>query len=106
MVLAALCLPLACPGSEKETRGADEQSPSRAAYFTWINNAWEGPTEAQTLVNFDFFAWLRSEYGMQLDIYSLEAGAIDTNNYYGSTDSDRFRRQFPNGFDAVAARVR
>lgn len=105
VVLAALCLPLACLGSEKETRGADEQSPSRAAYFTWINNAWEGPTEAQTLVNFDFFAWLRSEYGMQLDIYSLEAGAIDTNNYYGSMDSDRFHRQFPNGFDAVAARA-
>src|SRR5271165_7060225 len=47
--------------------GADEQTPSRAHYFPWINNAWEGSTEAQTLINLDFFQWLHDEYGMQLD---------------------------------------
>ena len=44
--------------------GADEQTPSRAHYFSWINNAWEGLTEAQTLINLEFFKWLHDEYGM------------------------------------------
>lgn len=82
--------------------GADEQSPSRSQYFSWINNTNEGPTEAQTRANLAFFAWLRDEYGMQLDIYAFDAGAIDGASFYGSTDSERFQRQFPNGFGPVA----
>ncbi len=78
--------------------GADERTPSRAQYFSWINNTNEGPTEAQTRANLAFFAWLRDEYGMQLDIYAFDAGAIDGASYYGSTTSERFQRQFPNGF--------
>lgn len=78
--------------------GADEKTPSRAQYFSWINNTNEGPTEAQTLANLGFFRWLRDEYGMRLDIYAFDAGAIDGARFYGSTDSERFRRQFPNGF--------
>jgi len=78
--------------------GADERTPSRAQYFSWINNTNEGTTEAQTLVNIDFFRWLRDEYGMQLDIYAFDAGAIDGAGFYGSMDSERFRRQFPGGF--------
>lgn len=82
--------------------GADEKTPSRSQYFSWINNTNEGPTEAQTLVNLDFFKWLKERYGMQLDIYAFDAGAIDGKNFYGSMNSERFRRQFPNGFGPVA----
>ena len=44
--------------------GATELSPSRAQYFSWINNRNEGATEAQTLANLEFFKWLHDEYGM------------------------------------------
>lgn len=78
--------------------GADEASPSRAQYFSWINNTNEGATEAQTLANLAFFRWLHDEYGMVLDIYAFDAGAIDGPRRYGSMDSPRFARQFPRGF--------
>ena len=37
--------------------GADERTPSIPQYFSWINNTNEGATEAQTLVNLDFFRY-------------------------------------------------
>ena len=83
-----------------------EESPSRAQYFSWINNTNEGATEAQTLTNLEFFAWLKAEYGMQLDIYAFDAGAIDGKRFYGSTDSERFKQQFPNGFDPMYERAK
>ncbi len=83
---------------EKIYPGADEKTPSKAQYFSWINNTNEGTTEKQTLVNLAFFKWLKDEYGMKLDIYAFDAGAIDGKRFYGSTDSDRFRKQFPSGF--------
>ena len=42
--------------------GADERSPSRSEYFSWINNTNEGATEKQTLINLEFFKWLQDEY--------------------------------------------
>jgi len=81
--------------------GADESTPSKAQYFTWINNTNEGTTEQQTQINLDFFKWLKEEYGMQLDIYAFDAGAIDGKRFYGSMNSDRFRQQFPYGFDSI-----
>jgi len=81
--------------------GADETSVSRSEYFSWINNTNEGPTAAQTLTNLAFFRWLHDKYGMQLDIYAFDAGAIDGKRYYGRTDSDRFREQFPDGFGPI-----
>lgn len=57
------------------------------------------------LINLDFFAWLNSEYGMQLDIYAFDAGAIDGKRWYGSTLSDKFKAQFPNGFDPIYQRA-
>jgi Nicotinic acid phosphoribosyltransferase len=83
-------------------RGADETTPSRSQYFSWINNTNEGPTEAHTLANLAFFRWLHDEYGLKLDLYAFDAGAIDGKNFYGSTKSERFRRQFPRGFGPVA----
>ncbi len=81
--------------------GADEKTPSKAQYFSWINNTNEGTTEEQTQINLDFFAWLKEEYGMQLDIYAFDAGAIDGKRFYGSTKSERFKKQFPYGFDSI-----
>jgi len=81
--------------------GADETTPSRAQYFSWINNTNEGATAEQTMINLEFFGWLEREYGMQLDIYAFDAGAIDGKRFYGSIDSDRFKTQFPEGFDPV-----
>lgn len=56
--------------------GADERTPSKAQFFSWINNTNEGATEAQTLTNLEFFNWLKNEYGMQLEIYAFDAGNI------------------------------
>ncbi|MBM4156510.1 MAG: hypothetical protein FJ221_16000 [Lentisphaerae bacterium] len=81
--------------------GATEASPSRSQYFSWINNRNEGSTEAQTLLNLEFFKWLHDEYGMRLDIYAFDAGNIDGPGYYGRTDSEKFRAQFPRGFAPV-----
>jgi len=86
---------------EKVFPGADEKTPSKAQYFSWINNTNEGATEKHTKINLDFFGWLKSEYGMQLDIYAFDAGAIDGKKFYGSTQSARFKKQFPNGFDPI-----
>ena len=86
---------------EKISSGASEESLSRAQYFSWINNTNEGPTEEQTLINLDFFEWLKVEYGMVLDIYAFDAGLIDGKNFYGSINSDRFKMNFPQGLDPV-----
>ena len=53
------------------------------------------------MINLKFFEWLKKEYGMQLDIYAFDAGAIDGKGFYGSIYSDRFKKQFPNGFDPL-----
>ena len=78
--------------------GASESSPSRAHYFTWINNTNEGPAPGQTEANLSFFQWLHDEYGMTLDIYAFDAGAVDAPRYYGSPDTRKFKEQFPQGF--------
>ena len=82
--------------------GADETTPSRSEYFSWINNTNEGATEAMTLANLNFFAFLRETFSMQLDIYAFDAGAIDGKGFYGRTDSPRFRKQFPHGLALLA----
>jgi hypothetical protein len=79
-----------------------QSTPSRSEYFSWINNTNEGANERQTLVNLDFFRWLKDTYGMQLDIYAFDAGAIDGARIYGSTSTDRFKRHFPGGFSPIA----
>jgi hypothetical protein len=81
--------------------GADERSPSRAEYFSWINNTNEGSTEKQTLINLDFFKWLRDTYGMHLDIYAMDAGNIDGKGFCGNMSSARFKGQFPHSFDLI-----
>lgn len=86
--------------------GADERTPSLSHYFTWINNTNEGPMASQTSANLGFFQWLHDEYGMTLDIYAFDAGAIDAPRYYGSTSTRKFKQQFPQGFAPFAEQAR
>jgi hypothetical protein len=100
-LMLLICSYLPCRGEQDVYPGADERTPSRAQYFSWINNTNEGATEAQSLVNLDFFRWLFDEYGMILDIYAFDAGAIDGKRFYGRMDSSRFQGQFPRGFEPI-----
>ncbi len=52
----------------KLTAGADETTPSKSEYFSWINNTNESSTEKQALINLKYFEYLKKTYGMQLDI--------------------------------------
>ena len=87
--------------NDKVFPGADERTPSLSQYFSWVNNNNEGSTEGQTLDNLEFFNWLHDEYGMTLDIYAFDAGAIDKGHWYGSMESEEFKAQFPNGFEPI-----
>ena len=78
--------------------GADQQTPSRAQYFSWINNTNEGATENQTKANLACFQWLHDEFGMTLDIYAFDAGFVDGKNFSAILEkSERFKTQFPHG---------
>ena len=101
LIIFTMFSPLYIYAQETVFPGADEKTPSRAQYFSWINNTNEGTTEKQTQINLDFFKWLKEEYGMQLDIYAFDAGAIDGKRFYGSMKSNRFIHQFPYGFDSI-----
>lgn len=82
--------------------GAGEQTPSIPYYFSWINNTNEGSTERQTLINLDFFRFMRDAYGMQIRIYAWDAGNFDgASQGYGDLNSEKFRSQYPNGYKKV-----
>ncbi|MFK7909179.1 MAG: hypothetical protein AB8F34_01110, partial [Akkermansiaceae bacterium] len=81
--------------------GATEATPSYSQYFSWINNTNEGSTEENTMANLAFFKWLHDDYGMKLDIYAFDAGTIDGPRYYGSTKTDKFKKQYPRGFQPI-----
>ncbi len=101
-VIVTTCFLLSAQKFERDVfPGANEKTPSLSEYFSWINNTNEGSTEAQTMTNLEFFSWLNREYGMTLDIYVISAGAIDKARWYGSIESEEFKRQFPNGFDPI-----
>ena len=102
VVLALIIKPLCGQNAPVIFPGADEKTPSRSEYFSWINNTNEGTTAAQTLVNLEFFRWLNEKYGMKLDIYAFDAVAMDGRGFYGNMHSDRFKRQFPEGFGPLA----
>ena len=83
-----------------------ELTPSIPQYFSWINNTNEGATEAHTLINLEFFKWLHDEYGMKLGIYAWDAGNLDSQRYYGSMKTAKFKKQFPNGWGPSAKLAR
>ncbi|WP_155808746.1 hypothetical protein [Xylanibacter brevis] len=86
---------------EQQSLRLYDYMPARAEYFSWINNTNEGADEQQTLVNLNYFQWLKNTYGMQLDIYAFDAGAVDGSRWYGTMDSERFKTHFPHSFDVI-----
>ncbi len=102
-LLLAACAPLGQAESPSAPKaGADQSTPSRAQYFSWINNTNEGATEEQTKANLAFFQWLHDEFGMTLDIYAFDAGFVDGKAFSAILEkSDRFKQQFPHGLGPV-----
>ncbi len=85
------------------TAGADERTPSKAQYFSWISSTNEGSTESQTLANLGYFRYLKEKYGMQLDIYAWDAGNLDGSaETFETENSPKIRKQYPNGYRTVA----
>jgi len=89
---------------DRKTAGADERTPSHPQYFSWINSTNEGSTEAQTLVNLDYFGFLRRKYGMILEIYAWDAGNLDgaSGTYEYIETSEKLKKQYPNGYAPLA----
>lgn len=86
--------------------GADQRTPSVPQYFSWINNTNEGSTEAHTMVNLDFFRYLKDTYGMQISIYAWDAGNFDgASEGYGDVNSEKFRMQYPEGYRNVVEKA-
>jgi hypothetical protein len=88
-----------------------EFTPSKAIYFDWINRNWYGSNEKKIEANLKFFKWLHDEYGMQLDIYLMDAADIDQGPNcasdiglpaYGSLETAWFQKRYPNGFGPLA----
>ena len=87
--------------------GADERTPSVPQYFSWINNTNEGATEQHTLINLDFFKYLKDTYGMQIKIYALDAGNFDgASEGYGNLQSEKFRTQYPEEYKNIVAKAK
>ena len=86
--------------------GADEKTPSIPYYFSWINNTNEGSTEHQTLVNLDFFGYLKEKYGMQIKIYAWDAGNYDgAAGGYGDVNSEKFKGQYPEEYKNIVKKA-
>ena len=87
-------------------RGADESTPSIPYYFSWVNNTNEGSTERQTLINLDFFRYLKETYGMQICIYAWDAGNFDGASHgYGNLNGEKFRSQYPEGYKNIVKKA-
>jgi len=82
--------------------GADEATVSQAHFFTWINNTSGGSPEKQTMINLDFFRWLKTEYGLQLDIYAFDADILDGSGGYYTLKSPKFLKNYPQSFGPVS----
>lgn len=83
--------------------GKGEKSYCVPQYFAWVNHGNDGSSEEQTLKNLDFFAYLNREFGMQLEIYALDAGNFDSpmENYY-NPDHPMTKKNFPHWLKPIA----
>ncbi len=89
-----------------EFAGADNSTPSVPQYFSWINNTNEGSTEKQTLINLDFFRWMKETYGMEIRIYAWDAGNFDGASMgYGDLNGEKFRGQYPEGYKNIVKKA-
>lgn len=86
--------------------GADNLTPSIPQYFSWVNNTNEGATEKQTLINLEFFRYLKDTYGMEIKIYAWDAGNFDgASEGYGNLNSEKFRSQYPEEYNNVVKKA-
>ncbi len=86
--------------------GADNLTPSVPQYFSWINNTNEGSTEQHTLINLDFFRYLKDTYGMEIKIYAWDAGNFDgASEGYGNLDGEKFKKQYPEEYNNVVKKA-
>ena len=93
---------------QKDARkaGADQRTPSVPQYFSWISNTNEGATEAHTLVNLEFFRYLKETYGMQIKIYAWDAGNFDgASEGYGDLKGEKFQAQYPEEYRNVVQKA-
>jgi hypothetical protein len=117
VIILFLIIPLTCltcirADNEKSDENLiSESSPSKAIYFDWINRNWYGSNAKKIEANLNFFKWLHDEYGMQLDIYLMDAADIDQGPAcasdpglpaYGSLETPWFKKRFPDGFGPLA----
>ncbi len=87
---------------KKEFAGADEKTPSRAQYFSWVNNTNEGSCEEHTLINLAYFDYLKRTYNMKLDIYAWDAGNLDGSvGTYMTMNSPKIKAQYPEGYAPI-----
>ncbi len=87
--------------------GADNFTPSVPQYFSWINNTNEGSTEEHTLINLDFFKYLKDTYGMEIKIYAWDAGNFDgASEGYGNVNGEKFRSQYPEEYKNVVKKAK
>ena len=87
--------------------GADNLTPSVPQYFSWINNTNEGSTEEHTLINLDFFRYLKDTYGMEIKIYAWDAGNFDgASEGYGNVNGEKFRGQYPDEYNKVVEKAK
>jgi hypothetical protein len=100
--------------TQKVFPGADESTPSRTMYFDWVNTEWHGGREAKIMANLDFFKFMHDEYGMNLDIYLMDAANLDNGPEcvpvagapaYGRFDGDWFLERFPNGLEPIVKKA-
>lgn len=91
----------------KKDAGADQLTPSIPQYFSWINNTNEGSTEAQTLINLDFFDYMKRTFGMEIKIYAWDAGNFDgSREHYGAIEAEKLAKQYPNGYAPIVERAK
>ncbi|MBQ9946312.1 MAG: hypothetical protein IJO68_07295 [Clostridia bacterium] len=91
----------------KKDAGADNLTPSVPQYFSWVNNTNEGSTEEQTLINLDFFRYMKEVYGMEIRIYAWDAGNFDgASEGYGNINGEKFRSQYPDEYYKVVEKAR
>jgi len=105
-----MLLTVQAAAQEKAAGAVTENTPSKSIYFDWINRNWSGSNENKIKANLEFFKWLHDEYGMQLDIYLMDAGDIDQGPNcappsnlatYGSMETEWFKQRFPHGFEPL-----
>lgn len=86
--------------------GADNFTPSVPQYFSWINNTNEGSTEEHTLINLEFFRYLKDTYGMEIKIYAWDAGNFDgASEGYGNVNGEKFKGQYPEEYNNVVKKA-